>query len=63
MAERTDCVCVLLKWRAAAKFIKFWVFGDIVCLLDSAVSEASNHPGFLAHDWPEGGIYERTPVP
>lgn len=28
------------------------LLGDIVCLLDSAVSEASNHPGFLVHDCP-----------
>lgn len=29
------------------------LLGDIVCLLDSAVSEASNHPGFLVHDCPQ----------
>ena len=28
------------------------LLGDVVCLLDSAVSEASNHPGFLVHDCP-----------
>ncbi|WP_046060514.1 hypothetical protein [Paracidovorax citrulli] len=28
------------------------LLGDIVCLLDSVVSEASNHPGFLVHDCP-----------
>lgn len=28
------------------------LLGDIVCLLDSAVSEASYHPGFLVHDCP-----------
>lgn len=28
------------------------LLGDIVCLLDSAVSDASNHPGFLVHDCP-----------
>lgn len=28
------------------------LLGDIVCLLDSAVSETSNHPGFLVHDCP-----------
>lgn len=28
------------------------LLGDIVCLLDSAVSEASHHPGFLVHDCP-----------
>lgn len=28
------------------------LLGDIVCLLDSAVSEASNYPGFLVHDCP-----------
>lgn len=28
------------------------LLGDIVCLLDSAVSGASNHPGFLVHDCP-----------
>lgn len=28
------------------------LLGDIVCLLDSALSEASNHPGFLVHDCP-----------
>lgn len=28
------------------------LLGDIVCLLDSAISDASNHPGFLVHDCP-----------
>lgn len=28
------------------------LLGDIVCLLDSAVSEFSHHPGFLVHDCP-----------
>jgi hypothetical protein len=28
------------------------LLGDIVCLLDSALSEDSNHPGFLVHDCP-----------
>ncbi|OZI33367.1 hypothetical protein CEK29_21130 [Bordetella genomosp. 5] len=28
------------------------LLGDIVCLLDSAVSKASKHPGFLVHDCP-----------
>jgi hypothetical protein len=28
------------------------LLGDIVCLLDSAVSEVSKHPGFLVHDCP-----------
>lgn len=28
------------------------LLGDVVCLLDSAVSEASHHPGFLVHDCP-----------
>jgi len=28
------------------------LLGDIVCLLDSAVSASSNHPGFLIHDCP-----------
>jgi hypothetical protein len=28
------------------------LLGDIVCLLDSAVSDGSNHPGFLVHDCP-----------
>lgn len=28
------------------------LLGDVVCLLDSAVSEASIHPGFLVHDCP-----------
>lgn len=28
------------------------LLGDIVCLLDSAVSAASSHPGFLVHDCP-----------
>lgn len=36
------------------------LLGDIVCLLDSAVSEASNHPGFLVHDCPrEADMSER----
>lgn len=36
------------------------LLGDIVCLLDSAVSEASNHPGFLIHDCPrEADMSER----
>ena len=30
------------------------LLGDIVCLFDSAISEASNHPGFLVHDCPRG---------
>lgn len=28
------------------------LLGDMVCLLDSALSDASNHPGFLVHDCP-----------
>ncbi|MBD8881866.1 hypothetical protein IHE49_15375 [Rhodanobacter sp. 7MK24] len=28
------------------------LLGDIACLLDSAMSDASNHPGFLVHDCP-----------
>lgn len=28
------------------------LLGDIVCLLDSATSESSHHPGFLVHDCP-----------
>jgi hypothetical protein len=28
------------------------LLGDIVCLLDSAISDASNHPGFMVHDCP-----------
>ncbi|MDO9074115.1 MAG: hypothetical protein Q7U73_12710 [Rubrivivax sp.] len=28
------------------------LLGDMVCLLDSAVSDTSNHPGFLVHDCP-----------
>ena len=36
------------------------LLGDVVCLLDSAVSEASNHPGFLVHDCPrEADMSER----
>lgn len=36
------------------------LLGDIVCLLDSALSEASNHPGFLVHDCPrEADMSER----
>lgn len=36
------------------------LLGDIVCLFDSAVSEASNHPGFLVHDCPrEADMSER----
>lgn len=36
------------------------LLGDIVCLLDSAVSETSNHPGFLVHDCPrEADMSER----
>jgi hypothetical protein len=36
------------------------LLGDIVCLLDSAVAEASNHPGFLVHDCPrEADMSER----
>lgn len=36
------------------------LLGDIVCLLDSAVSEASSHPGFLVHDCPrEADMSER----
>lgn len=36
------------------------LLGDIVCLLDSVVSEGSNHPGFLVHDCPrEADMSER----
>lgn len=36
------------------------LLGDIVCLLDSALSETSNHPGFLVHDCPrEADMSER----
>lgn len=36
------------------------LLGDIVCLLDSSLSEASNHPGFLVHDCPrEADMSER----
>ncbi|WP_079415606.1 hypothetical protein [Thiomonas intermedia] len=36
------------------------LLGDVVCLLDSAVSEVSNHPGFLVHDCPrEADMSER----
>jgi hypothetical protein len=36
------------------------LLGDVVCLLDSAVSEASSHPGFLVHDCPrEADMSER----
>jgi hypothetical protein len=36
------------------------LLGDIVCLLDSAVSEVSSHPGFLVHDCPrEADMSER----
>jgi hypothetical protein len=28
------------------------LLGDVVCLLDSATSQASSHPGFLVHDCP-----------
>lgn len=36
------------------------LLGDIVCLLDSALSQASNHPGFLVHDCPrEADMSER----
>lgn len=36
------------------------LLGDIVCLLDSAVSEGGNHPGFLVHDCPrEADMSER----
>lgn len=36
------------------------LLGDIVCLLDSATSEASNYPGFLVHDCPrEADMSER----
>jgi hypothetical protein len=36
------------------------LLGDIVCLLDSAVSEAGTHPGFLVHDCPrEADMSER----
>ncbi len=36
------------------------LLGDIVCLLDSATSEVSSHPGFLVHDCPrEADMSER----
>ena len=36
------------------------LLGDIVCLLDSALSDASSHPGFLVHDCPrEADMSER----
>ncbi|MCS0590700.1 hypothetical protein ACFQ09_07000 [Massilia norwichensis] len=36
------------------------LLGDIACLLDSATSEASSHPGFLVHDCPrEADMSER----
>lgn len=36
------------------------LLGDIVCLIDSAVSEVSHHPGFLVHDCPrEADMSER----
>lgn len=36
------------------------LLGDIVCLLDSATSDANNHPGFLVHDCPrEADMSER----
>jgi hypothetical protein len=36
------------------------LLGDIVCLLDSATSEVSCHPGFLVHDCPrEADMSER----
>jgi hypothetical protein len=36
------------------------LLGDIVCLLDSATSDASSHPGFLVHDCPrEADMSER----
>jgi hypothetical protein len=36
------------------------LLGDIVCLLDSATSEASSYPGFLVHDCPrEADMSER----
>jgi len=36
------------------------LLGDIVCLLDSTVSDASHHPGFLVHDCPrEADMSER----
>ena len=36
------------------------LLGDIVCLLDSATSEASSHPGFMVHDCPrEADMSER----
>ena len=36
------------------------LLGDIVCLIDSAVSEVNNHPGFLVHDCPrEADMSER----
>ncbi|VVE71672.1 hypothetical protein PAN31117_04133 [Pandoraea anapnoica] len=36
------------------------LLGDIVCLFDAAISEASSHPGFLVHDCPrEADMSER----
>jgi len=36
------------------------LLGDIVCLMDAATSEASNHPGILVHDCPrEADMSER----
>lgn len=36
------------------------LLGDVVCLLDSAISDASAHPGFLVHDCPrEADMSER----
>lgn len=36
------------------------LLGDIVCLLDSATSQVSSHPGFLVHDCPrEADMSER----
>jgi hypothetical protein len=36
------------------------LLGDIVCVLDSATSEVSSHPGFLVHDCPrEADMSER----
>lgn len=36
------------------------LLGDIVCLVDSATSSSSNHPGFLVHDCPrEADMSER----
>src|SRR5690606_20981653 len=36
------------------------LLGDIVCLLDAAISEESCHPGFLVHDCPrEADMSER----